>query len=145
MRRAPMWRPSEGDPCCAVTRSSIGHLVDNSKSRPFFLVGVAKSSESLQIIDFDAIWGPRPEKLRVGGGRPEKNVKPLSTSGPKRRKPVYLAGLRKIFRKIEGGTLPPACVCSQRRKRWFQRVPGLETCSELFLIKSRVVGLDGAH
>jgi hypothetical protein len=26
---SPMWRGCEGDPLCAVTRVSIGHLVDN--------------------------------------------------------------------------------------------------------------------
>jgi hypothetical protein len=33
----PMWCGSVGDPLCGVFRIAIGHFIDNSKSRPFFL------------------------------------------------------------------------------------------------------------
>ena len=33
IENVPMWRGSEGDPLCAVTRVSIGHLVEGAPAR----------------------------------------------------------------------------------------------------------------
>jgi hypothetical protein len=46
MLRTPMWRPSEGDPCCAVTRVSIGHLVEGAPAAPILLRGRLKSRQT---------------------------------------------------------------------------------------------------
>jgi hypothetical protein len=54
IEKVPCWRPSTARQSCGVFSSPIGHLVEGAPARPFFLVGVANSSESPQIIDFDA-------------------------------------------------------------------------------------------
>ena len=101
------WCGSAGDPCCGVFRSAIGHLVEGAPAARFFLVGVVKSSESPQIIDFDAFFHFHPPLFRnfldpplfciLGGVGGPFNFYFLGGSSAKSRldpPTLYLAGLQ---------------------------------------------------
>ena len=71
IENVPCWRGCEGDPCCAVTRVSIGHLVDIFLAARFLLWAGGRSPEKSTNTGDSDRSGPRPSQFPPRASRSE--------------------------------------------------------------------------
>ena len=121
IENVPCWRGCEGDPCCAVTRVSIGHLVDIFLAARFLLWAGGRSPEKSTNTGDSDRSGPRPSQFPPRASRSELGSCPDGRFQP-RGGGVYTVdhGVRRLYARFRG-------VCSAkwhsappflRRSRW---------------------------